>query len=231
MAGRQPRSGGISLAQRVSAGDRDPIPTEPRSGDITLDRANPSVAAPRLTPENVSVSQRSRAGLTECRRSAAGAHFSQTEKNRRQLARTTKNPAREGARRNLAPGSARGKPDHDKIGGREGGRHNNPTSPTKRPNSPRLCSGRLRGRLELAAIRFPGQSPGLGCTARLRAQFFAIFFMFGPTQIVKSDPVREMRANLAVAAPRLTPNNVSFSQRSRAGLTKCRRSAAGPGAR
>src|SRR5258706_502978 len=96
MAGRQPRSGGSSVAQRVSAGDRDPIPTEPRSGGIFLDRANP--------------------------------HFSQAERNRRQLARTAKTPAREGARRNLAPGSARGNQITTRQGGREGGRHNNPTS-------------------------------------------------------------------------------------------------------
>jgi hypothetical protein len=68
---RQPRSGDISVAQRVSAGDRDPIPTEPRSGGTSLEPANLGVAAPRLTPKCLAFSQRLRAGLTKCRRSAA----------------------------------------------------------------------------------------------------------------------------------------------------------------
>ena len=50
---RQPRSGDSSVAQRVSAGDRDPIPMEPRSGGISLDRASVGVAAPRLTHNDV----------------------------------------------------------------------------------------------------------------------------------------------------------------------------------
>src|SRR5213075_388020 len=69
--GCQPRSGGISVAQRVSAGNRDLIRTEPRSGGTSLEQANLGVAAPRLTPKRSAFSQRLRAGLTKCRRSAA----------------------------------------------------------------------------------------------------------------------------------------------------------------
>ena len=82
------------------------------------------------------------------RRTAA----SQTERNRTQSVRGHQEPVREGALDNLAPGSARGNQS-----GRDRAAAKAAATTIQRSTA---CSGRLRGRLTRAAVRFPGQEPG-----------------------------------------------------------------------
>jgi len=89
----------------------------------------------------------------------------------------TKKTAREGARHNLAPGSARGNLNEGRLRGREGGRYNRreaialPISAEISPPSiPALVVAAFAA-TNIGGIRsFPGPSPGLGCGARLRAR-------------------------------------------------------------